>query len=241
MAPEQIRDEPVDGRADVYALGVLIYRAIAGQEPFNASKMVDLLTAHLKDAPPPIEFGPHQNGPAWAKLETVARRALKKTLHIVRRVSYELKALLRGCIFSPADDDPSILPVIPTKEIDTIALVTYIWSRIRWRSSIHRRHLVLDESRDQQSTDAHMTGTTTEMSASNDGSDSGPPPAEDKNKGGLPEDFNAERYQQLLSKVSALQKEVDLNAQRSKPSSPRHPQEASDVEDSDRSPEPSNP
>ena len=83
------------------------------------------------------------------------------------------------------------------------------------------------------------------MSASNDGSDSGPPPAEDKNKGGLPEDFNAERYQLLLSKVSALQKEVDqLNAQRSKPSEDK-PQtsadtpEASDVEDSDRAPEPS--
>ena len=127
MAPEQIRDEPVDGRADVYALGVLIYRSIAGHEPFDAVKNVDLLTAHLKDPPPPIEFGlirmirPGQN--FWKK--TVARRALEKDPGTASTEFFELKALLRGCIFSPVDDDPSILPVLPTKKS-----IPSHWSRI---------------------------------------------------------------------------------------------------------------
>jgi serine/threonine-protein kinase len=37
MAPEQIRGGPLDGRADVFALGVLLYRIISGRRPFDGS------------------------------------------------------------------------------------------------------------------------------------------------------------------------------------------------------------
>jgi serine/threonine protein kinase len=79
MAPEQIRDLPVDHRADIYALGVLLYWLIAGREPFNAGKVVDLLTKHIKEKPPSIEIpaGPEQE--TWRRLESIALHALEKS------------------------------------------------------------------------------------------------------------------------------------------------------------------
>jgi serine/threonine-protein kinase len=49
MAPEQIRGEAVDGRADIYALGAVIYRAITGVPPFTASTPMGVLTQHLTE------------------------------------------------------------------------------------------------------------------------------------------------------------------------------------------------
>jgi len=62
MAPEQIRGEPVDGRADIYALGAVMYRAITGHPPFSASTPMGVLTQHLTEPLIP----PHERCPELA-------------------------------------------------------------------------------------------------------------------------------------------------------------------------------
>ena len=52
MAPEQLRGEPLDARADLYALGIVFYEYLAGQQPFQADNPGALLLKHLT-APPP--------------------------------------------------------------------------------------------------------------------------------------------------------------------------------------------
>ena len=47
MAPEQIRGRPVDPRADVYALGVLLYQLLTAQFPFSAPTAVEVEELHL--------------------------------------------------------------------------------------------------------------------------------------------------------------------------------------------------
>ena len=51
--PEQIRGLSVDGRSDVYALGVLLYRMLTGKRPFEANTTEALINLHLHQAPDP--------------------------------------------------------------------------------------------------------------------------------------------------------------------------------------------
>jgi serine/threonine protein kinase len=55
MAPEQIRGESIDQRADLYALGVAAYFLIAGREPFASDNVAEVLRMQVDDTPPPIK------------------------------------------------------------------------------------------------------------------------------------------------------------------------------------------
>ena len=55
MAPEIIREEPgIDGRADLYALGIILYRMLAGSLPFPRGRPASVLIAHLQKPVPPL-------------------------------------------------------------------------------------------------------------------------------------------------------------------------------------------
>jgi serine/threonine protein kinase len=53
MSPEQARGEEVDGRSDLYALGVILYQLVTGELPFTASSPVGILSKHLAEPPQP--------------------------------------------------------------------------------------------------------------------------------------------------------------------------------------------
>jgi WD40 repeat protein len=54
LSPEQIRGEPVSPRTDVYALGVLIYEALTGRQPFPDGSIAALLQKNLHDPLPSV-------------------------------------------------------------------------------------------------------------------------------------------------------------------------------------------
>jgi serine/threonine protein kinase len=54
VAPEQIRGERVDARSDVYALGCVLYHAVAGEPPYQRDSDEATLWAHLNDPPVPL-------------------------------------------------------------------------------------------------------------------------------------------------------------------------------------------
>jgi serine/threonine protein kinase len=71
MAPEQVRGKPVDGRADIYALGVVLYEAISGRRPYDsqedeASTVTEIMGHHVfADARPLRELVPDCPERVW--------------------------------------------------------------------------------------------------------------------------------------------------------------------------------
>jgi serine/threonine-protein kinase len=54
MSPEQARGEPVDHRADLYTVGVILYEMLSGRSPFRHEEFVVVLTKKLTEDPPPL-------------------------------------------------------------------------------------------------------------------------------------------------------------------------------------------
>lgn len=75
MSPEQVRSKPVDGRSDIYSLGVVMYEMLTGHPPFDGTNMPEIARMHLNATPPPIS-DVRVNLPAG--LEKVVMRCLEK-------------------------------------------------------------------------------------------------------------------------------------------------------------------
>src|SRR5579862_1827312 len=73
MSPEQVNGDKVDGRTDIYALGVIMYEMLTGKVPFDATTSVSILMAQVKDKAAPM----HKTNPSVdvspLMEETVAR------------------------------------------------------------------------------------------------------------------------------------------------------------------------
>jgi serine/threonine-protein kinase len=77
MAPEQARGQEMDHRADLYALGCVLYRLVAGVIPYTADNALALAMQHMTAPYPPIaERAPGMRIPA--RLEAIIKRCLEK-------------------------------------------------------------------------------------------------------------------------------------------------------------------
>ena len=96
MSPEQARGHAVDGRSDVFSLGVLLYELLAGRRSFEGRNAVELVEAILTREPPP----PSAEGSLAAGLFQLVSRMLEKEPARrpagMRAVVRDLDALLAG-------------------------------------------------------------------------------------------------------------------------------------------------
>jgi len=76
MSPEQALGQEVDGRADVFSLGVVFYELLAGRAPFTRSNAAQTLGAILQQEPPPL-VARFQDG-RLPQIEAMLRRMLAK-------------------------------------------------------------------------------------------------------------------------------------------------------------------
>lgn len=77
MSPEQCRGEDQDARSDIYALGCVMYHALAGKPPFSGANSVKIVLQHVKGTPEPFAQSGDESGIANA-LEECVMRCLEK-------------------------------------------------------------------------------------------------------------------------------------------------------------------
>jgi hypothetical protein len=75
MSPEQVRQQPVDRRADVFSLGVVLYELLTDQKPFRGSSLTEITTAVLEHEPPAAHLLDRDVPKALAE---IAARAMAK-------------------------------------------------------------------------------------------------------------------------------------------------------------------
>lgn len=109
-APEQIVDaKHVDGRADVYALGVILFEMLAGRRPFVAKERGRLVSMHLNDPPPSLSSLTSGLPPSLVAL--VSRMLAKEST--ARPDASEVAAELAEVSFAPRSSHGAWLRMVP--------------------------------------------------------------------------------------------------------------------------------
>ena len=115
MAPEQVRGEDVDGRTDLYAVGVVFYRLLTGKLPFKAETAVAMIQSQLNDQPTPARQV-RAELPDW--LDAVLMRALAKRpsdrYQTAEEFQHALDSLQELGALAPLPDDVTVAtPSVP--------------------------------------------------------------------------------------------------------------------------------
>ena len=107
MAPEQVKGLDVDHRADIYAIGVLLFRTITGHYPFHGPNSAATMIAHLNQAVPTFfSVAPQLIVPEG--LEEIVRRCLEKAPQDRFQNVKELMEALAACMNLAPDQFRSV-------------------------------------------------------------------------------------------------------------------------------------
>src|ERR671928_1705178 len=97
VPPEQIEGGTIDGRADVYALGCVLYECLAGARPFDRESELSVVFAHLNEPPPRLsDLRPELPDAFDAVFETALAKSPDDRYSTCGELAKAAKAALRG-------------------------------------------------------------------------------------------------------------------------------------------------
>jgi serine/threonine protein kinase len=109
-APEQIEGRPLDGRADVYSLGGVLFHCLAGQPPYRRETEFAVLNAHLHD-PPPALSSVRPDLPR--ALDGVVVTAMAKHPEVRYSTAGALADAFRAAVAGTDSDATRVAPTLP--------------------------------------------------------------------------------------------------------------------------------
>ncbi|HVS03560.1 MAG TPA: protein kinase [Thermoanaerobaculia bacterium] len=113
MAPEQVEGRPADARSDVFSLGIVLHEMLAGQRPFRGDNPAALISALLRDPPPPLsELRPELPGGLGAVIARCLQKRPQDRYGSALEVRNELVAVARGG-GPDADEAMASIAVLP--------------------------------------------------------------------------------------------------------------------------------
>ncbi|MBZ5554186.1 MAG: protein kinase [Acidobacteriia bacterium] len=92
MSPEQARGLDIDGRSDIFSLGIVIYEMVAGRPPFGGETPSDVLASILLRDPPPLT---HDEQAVPQELQRIVSKALCKDREVRYQTANELMGDLK--------------------------------------------------------------------------------------------------------------------------------------------------
>ncbi len=107
MAPEQIRGKKVDTRADIYALGVVLYQMLAGSPPYKADTPLTVMRQVTEAEPDPLE---EFNSSVCKPLVRVVQKMMAKDLDERYGSAEEVARDIRAVIADPFDAPNAVPP-----------------------------------------------------------------------------------------------------------------------------------
>ena len=111
VAPEYIQSADIDGRADLYSLGVILYEMVTGALPFDYEYPADLLVKHVTEQPvPPSERNPEVEPAVEALvlrcLEKDPDRRFRDAYHFLDELAQARERLGSGDAWGPMNESP---------------------------------------------------------------------------------------------------------------------------------------
>jgi len=92
MAPEQAQGDDIDGRADIYALGIILYEMVTGKQPYEADTPMAVAIKHITDPVPHILIA---NPKLPEGMDTIIQKAMAKNRNDRYSTSVEMTNALR--------------------------------------------------------------------------------------------------------------------------------------------------
>jgi len=135
MSPEQIDGKPVDARADVWAMGVMLYEMLTGERPFEGDSAGAILNSILTKPPPRIESKVPHAGPFSAVIHKaiakdpadrhLSMQAFQDELMSLREAARLPNITMRDKVRPPTSlPSSAVASVIPKSELDPKRLIS---------------------------------------------------------------------------------------------------------------------
>ena len=122
ISPEQVRGEGADSRSDLYSAGVIAYQLLAGRLPFERSHDMDMILAHVTEAPPSFEeLGLRSWVPA--AVERIVMKCLNKDPNERPQSASELADAFSAALVEPRQDNELPVELMEADSADPSALI----------------------------------------------------------------------------------------------------------------------